>query len=143
MHDHSDWSEAEIRQAFNRFDANRSGKLDYRELRHALRALGADVGEAEATRVLQEFDRNKDGVLSLDEFRRLVQQRQRAAAPLSPGFFGGLEWSEKEIRHAFSRFDANSSGKLDYKELRQALRALGADVEHAEAVSVLQSCMPE
>jgi Ca2+-binding EF-hand superfamily protein len=101
------------------------------------------VGEAEATRVLQEFDRNKDGVLSLDEFRRLVQQRQRAAAPLSPGFFGGLEWSEKEIRHAFSRFDANSSGKLDYKELRQALRALGADVEHADAVSVLQSCMPE
>ena len=49
------------------------------------------MGEAEATRVLQEFDRNKDGVLSLDEFRRLVQQRQRAAAPLSPGFFGGLE----------------------------------------------------
>ena len=38
MHDHSDWSEAEIRQAFNRFDANRSGKLDYRELREALRA---------------------------------------------------------------------------------------------------------
>ena len=72
MHDHSDWSEAEIRQAFNRFDANRSGKLDYRELRHALRALGVDVTDRESVRVLQSYDEDGNGLISKAEFRKAV-----------------------------------------------------------------------
>ena len=49
---------ADVRAAFRRYDANRSGHIDYRELRAALKELGIRVDERDATRVLQEYDAN-------------------------------------------------------------------------------------
>ena len=135
MHDHSDWSEAEIRQAFNRFDANRSGKLDYRELRHALRALGADVTDRESVRVLQSYDEDGNGLMEIDEFRRLVHKMQRERRSVSSS---SARRSDAEIRGVFRQHDANNSSKLDYRELRSALRSLGVSTSSQEAVDILQ-----
>ena len=66
-----------MRAAFARFDANRSGKLDHRELRAALRQLGLDVGEGEATVILQRHDANNNGLLDVREFGSLVRQLGR------------------------------------------------------------------
>ena len=66
-----------MRAAFARFDANRSGKLDHRELRAALRQLGLDVDEAEATAILQRHDTNNNGLLDVREFGALVRQLGR------------------------------------------------------------------
>ena len=77
------WSDGEIRAAFERFDVNRSGKLDYSELRPALRHLGARSDSEEALRVLVAYDRNRDGVLSLAEFGELVHRMQGSAAMLT------------------------------------------------------------
>ena len=62
---------------------NRSGKLDYSELRPALRHLGARSDSEEALRVLVAYDRNRDGVLSLAEFGELVHRMQGSAAMLT------------------------------------------------------------
>ena len=66
-----------MRAAFARFDANRSGKLDHRELRAALRQLGLDVDEHEATAMLQRHDTNNNGLLDVREFGALVRQLGR------------------------------------------------------------------
>ena len=89
--------------AFVRFDANNSGKLDYRELRAALRHVGMRVVRLtptpsahpspiptptptptlgptpnqdgrEAAEVLRGYDEHGDGVLSMDEFTTLVRR---------------------------------------------------------------------
>ena len=60
--------------AFVRFDANNSGKLDHRELRAALRHLGMRVDGREAAEILRSYDDNGDGVLSMDEFTTLVRR---------------------------------------------------------------------
>ena len=60
--------------AFVRFDANNSGKLDNRELRAALRHLGMRVDGREAAEILRGYDDNGDGVLSMDEFTTLVRR---------------------------------------------------------------------
>ncbi len=70
----SRWSDAELREVFFRYDDNRSGKLDYKELQQVLGDLGLASDSAEATRLLQSFDRNNDGLLSLGEFSRLMRQ---------------------------------------------------------------------
>ena len=111
------WSDSDIRAAFRRFDANNSGKLDYRELRTALRGLGVDVNEREAVRVLQSYDEDGNGLMELDEFSRLVRQihiRGRRGS--------SSKWTDADVRRAFQKYDGNSSGKLDYKELRAALQ---------------------
>ena len=162
------YSGAEVRAAFDRFDANGSGRLDYRELRAALRAFGLDVDSGQATAILQQYDADGNGLLDLDEFSRLVGRlyelngldRSRAtpsthastsahagASPIAAIAAAGPvasastahRWSDSEVRAAFDRFDANGSGRLDYHELRAALRALaGLDVDSQDATAILQ-----
>ena len=117
--------------------------MDFKELQGALRGMGISSDSREATRLLQEHDRSGDGLLSLEEFTRLVRQLQGgAAAPLSSsssshGRGGGM--SDSEIQAAFRRYDANNSGKMDFKELRVALRGLGVNVDDTEATRILQT----
>ena len=158
------FSAAEVREAFARFDANRSGKLDHTELRSALRTFGLDVDSGQATAILQQYDNDGNGLLDVDEFGRLVGRlyelhgldRSRAtpsttahaaaspiaaiaaAGPMASGS-AARRWSDSEVRAAFDRFDANRSGRLDYSELRAALRALaGLELDSQEATAVLQ-----
>jgi Ca2+-binding EF-hand superfamily protein len=74
------WSDGDIRTAFVRFDTNRSGKLDQRELRAALRELGVDADEREAANVLQRYDANANGLMDVGEFTSLVRQLARSGA---------------------------------------------------------------
>ena len=134
----SKWTDADVRRAFQKYDANSSGRLDYKELRAALQDLGLRHDSDEAVRVLQQFDRSGDGLLSLDEFGKLVRQLADGAAPSSSLASGGRRWSDGDVRAAFVRFDANRSGKLDHRELRAALRELGVDADEREAANVLQ-----
>jgi len=68
---HQPRADATIRAVFERFDANRSGRLDYSELRNCLHALGIDVTPPEAARVLAQYDADRSGLMELDEFVRL------------------------------------------------------------------------
>ena len=52
---------ADVRAAFERFDVNRSGKLDYRELRNALQAAGLDLRQVNAEELLRRHDAYQDG----------------------------------------------------------------------------------
>ena len=47
---------SDIADTFERYDANRSGQLDYKELRNALQAMGLDVSEQKAAQLLQQPD---------------------------------------------------------------------------------------
>jgi hypothetical protein len=84
------FSGAEVREAFARFDANRSGRLDHTELRAALRAFGLDVDSQQATAILQQYDADGNGLLDVDEFGSLVRRLSglgspSAAAAKTPG----------------------------------------------------------
>lgn len=84
-----------VRSVFTRFDRNRSGRLDYRELRNALRALGLDVTTGEAASVLAAYDYDDSGLMEIDEFARLCRQLGHVERQLmSPGPRGTVvgEW---------------------------------------------------
>lgn len=82
-----------VRAAFDAFDADRSGYLDYRELRHALQYLGVDVGsDRAAAAVLYAYDDHPDGKLDLIEFGRLVQDvYERGGVFAAPDALGPIE----------------------------------------------------
>jgi hypothetical protein len=62
-----------VAAAFDHFDTNRSGFLDYRELRPALKLYGIDVSNEAAKQVVAAYDDRVDGVLDFDEFNELVR----------------------------------------------------------------------
>ena len=63
---------ARVRSAFQYFDRNGSGYLDYRELRNALEHYGIDTNTAGARKVLRRYDDRPDGKLDVGEFGALV-----------------------------------------------------------------------
>jgi Ca2+-binding EF-hand superfamily protein len=131
--------DATIKAVFDRFDVNQSGRLDYRELRTCLRALGLDVTSREAAEMLLTYDSDANGLMELLEFARLVHQLGYRPHPAAQPGGDGMVRIDATIKAVFDRFDVNQSGRLDYRELRTCLRALGMDVTRHEAAEVLLS----
>ena len=60
----------DVRTAFERYDINRSGKLDYKELRNALKDIrGIDASMEHAQYTLEKYDRDRSGLMELEEAR--------------------------------------------------------------------------
>ena len=60
-----------VAAAFARHDRNRSGYLDYAELREALHTAGADLSSEIARQLVLVYDERPDGKLDLGEFAEL------------------------------------------------------------------------
>lgn len=107
--------EAELRTVFANYDLDGDGSIDAREMRHAVRALGAPPAEAE--RLIEAYDTDGDGQIDFGEFAALVR-------PLHDN-------SASALRVVFDQFDLDGSGDIDRHELSVMLRKLGFEWQGA------------
>jgi Ca2+-binding EF-hand superfamily protein len=68
-------TQTHVRATFDRFDKNRSGTLEARELARLLEALGMEPDDDELARALEELDKDGSGSLSWDEFWKWWTER--------------------------------------------------------------------
>ncbi|GIQ88209.1 hypothetical protein KIPB_010410, partial [Kipferlia bialata] len=66
--DLSEEQKHEIREAFDIFDSDKSGRIDYHELKVAMRALGFDVKKEEIQKLMAEYDRDNTGEIGFEDF---------------------------------------------------------------------------
>ena len=78
---------------FEHFDKNRSGFLDYRELKNALIHMRYDVSTRDAIELLRAYDDNPDGKLDVGEFSRLVADLNTRVGPTMPPMVSHHPWS--------------------------------------------------
>jgi len=107
----------EIREAFNLFDTDGSGAINYRELKAAMRALGFDTNKEEMKRIIDEIDADGSGEIEFPEFMQMMT-----------GKMGAVD-SEAEIMKLFSRFDRSSKGYIDVNDVKHIAGELGEKVE--------------
>lgn len=62
-----DRSESDLREIFARFDRNKNGTIEARELATLLEALGRDPDDDDIRALFARFDTDKNGTISLDE----------------------------------------------------------------------------
>jgi Ca2+-binding EF-hand superfamily protein len=62
-------SERDLREIFSRFDRDRSGSIDARELGALLEALGKDPDDDDLRALFNRFDTDHNGRISFDELR--------------------------------------------------------------------------
>ena len=103
----------EIKEAFDLFDTDKSGSIDYHELKVAMRALGFDVRKQEVLKLMKEFDREDTGLIEYASFVDIMTQKMAERDP------------EEEIRKAFALFDDDSTGAITLQNLRRVARELG------------------
>ena len=73
-------SEAEIREAFNAFDADGSGFISSSEIQNALGKMGVTLSAEEANKLISVFDANKSGKMEFGEFLQLVKEAEKGKA---------------------------------------------------------------
>lgn len=76
----TDDQRAEIQEAFELFDTDKSGSIDYHELKVAMRALGFPVRKEEVRRLIEEYDRHNTGNVDSDAFLEISTANRESAA---------------------------------------------------------------
>ena len=64
--------EEDLRDAFNMFDADRSGFIDRDEVRALMKKLAQTLTEEEIDAIMEEVDTDGDGEISFEEFRAMM-----------------------------------------------------------------------
>lgn len=134
----------EINEAFQLFDLDKDGHIDFHELRVAMKALGFEVPRQEVAEILRVH-----GVAApLANERGKAQgagqsQPQRSLLPL--GTFQTLMASRilardprDEILRAFELFDEGGKGKISLADLRRVARELGEGLQEEELQAMIE-----
>ncbi|KAJ4359096.1 Calcium-binding component of the spindle pole body (SPB) half-bridge [Ascochyta clinopodiicola] len=142
----------EISEAFNLFDLDKDGYIDYHELKVAMKALGFDLPKQEILGILQQHGStsaaNQSGkapardsaraaaqasyapparpLLSFQSFQSLMAQRILARNP------------EDEILRAFELFDEGGKGRITLQDLQRVARELGETLGNDELVAMIE-----
>merc|ERR1719181_689681 len=69
---------AEIQEAFNIFDVDSSGSIDYRELKAAMKALGVVVKKEELKKMITDVDADGSGSVEFPEFLSMMTAKMSA-----------------------------------------------------------------
>ena len=140
-----------LEAVFDRFDLNKDGLLDQREVGAMVDSLGYDVDAGYVGGLMGlfgNFDHDASGSIEVGEFNSLWVQLGGtalvsdgravvAAAPSGPGPPSGpappsgppLGGGAESLEAAFDRFDLNKDGLLDRREVRAMADSLGYDVD--------------
>ncbi|KAL9716674.1 Calcium-binding component of the spindle pole body (SPB) half-bridge [Leucoagaricus gongylophorus] len=123
----SEEQKQEIKEAFELFDADKDGLLDYHELKVAMRALGFDLKKAEVLKLLRDSEKGKDyqGMMDYDDFLRIMTERILARDPM------------EEIKRAFQLFDDDNTGKITLRNLRRVAKQFGDRLEDEELQAMI------
>jgi Ca2+-binding EF-hand superfamily protein len=95
-----------------------------------LSPAGSDAARARVSRaaaILRQYDADGTKSLGLEEFAALLGDLSSHSAASSSA--GG---DAADIGVAFTRFDADNSGSIDAKELKQALKHLGIEASNQQ-----------
>ena len=63
----------EIKEAFELFDTDKDGCIDYHELKVAMRALGFEMKKAEVVKILREGELGGEGLMDWNGFNRISE----------------------------------------------------------------------
>jgi len=116
----------EIREAFDLFDADKTGTIDYHEFKVAVRALGFPAKKAELRTMIREEDPRETGSVNRKQFERILVRKYESRKP------------EEEILKAFKLFDADGSGKISLSNMRAVVEELGEDIQEDELKAMIE-----
>ena len=103
----------EIREAFQKFDADGSGGIDVKELKIAMRALGFVVSRDEISKMVIRVTGSKASSINFMQFQDIVGQKILERDPMN------------EINKAFDLFDKDHNGKISLYDLKASVNELG------------------
>ena len=119
----------DIQEAFEQFDAEQTGSIDYHELKVAIRALGFEVSKEEAHRLAASADHAKSGRIDAQSFTEIMSRKIEERDP------------DEDIAKAFELFDDDGTG-IGLTQLRRVAADLGEDIDDSELEAMITEFAP-
>jgi len=98
---------SEIKEAFDLFDPDGTGKIAIKDLKIALRALGFEPTMKEIQTLVADVTPECSNSLSYEEFMKIMLIKMTA------------EESQSEILRAFRLFDDDKTGKISFENIKR------------------------
>ena len=110
----NDLEKQEILEAFKLFDSDLDDKLDYHELKVALKALGFEIKKQDLQKLMSDYDVDSlNGKITIDDFNEIAKQMILDRDP------------QEDLKKAFKLFAEDSSSKISFRNLRKISKELG------------------
>ncbi|VDM19259.1 unnamed protein product [Hydatigera taeniaeformis] len=110
----------EIQEAFELFDVDKTGYIDTKDLKVAMRALGFEPKKEEIKKLIAEYDPEGRGVLSFSDFLRMMSLKMQDKD------------AREEVLKAFKLFDDDETGAISFKNLKRVAKELGENLTDEE-----------
>lgn len=101
-----------MKEAFDVFDADKSGAIDLGELKNAIVALGLEHSAEKITNLLKDLDKNGDNSIDFEEFLTML------------GFYNKDLTDEDHLKELYKVF-AQSNGKITVEDFRRVASQVG------------------
>eukprot|EP00920_Eleutheroschizon_duboscqi_P026504 GHVT01065207.1.p1 GENE.GHVT01065207.1~~GHVT01065207.1.p1 ORF type:complete len:164 (+),score=45.83 GHVT01065207.1:301-792(+) len=108
----SEEQKLELKEAFDLFDQEKTGSIDYHELKVSMRALGFNVKKADVQELMKEYDKQQSGRIDYSDYLEIMTHKFAERDP------------QEEMLKAFKLFDDDNTGKISLKNLRRVAREL-------------------
>lgn len=116
----------EIKEAFDLFDTDGSEKIDAKELKVAMRALGFEPKKEEIKKLIADIDKDGSGQIDFAEFLEMMTTKMSERD------------SKEEIIKAFRLFDDDETGKISLKNLRRVAKEIGEAMSEEELAEMIE-----
>ena len=116
----------EIKEAFDLFDTDATGKIDAKELKVVMRALGFEPNREEIRRMITEIDRSGTGSIEYQDFLDLMTYKMSERDPI------------EEMRKAFRLFIDDDSDRISIRHLKRVAKELGEGMSEDELNEMIE-----
>lgn len=117
----------DLKEAFDLFDKEGTGKINVKELKVAIRALGFEPKKDEMRKMINEVDKDGTGKLSFDDFVFLMSWKMSEKD------------SREDIVKAFRLIDEEETGKINLQQLQRVATMIGDDISLEELQEMIDA----
>jgi Ca2+-binding EF-hand superfamily protein/uncharacterized protein YkwD len=115
----------EIKDAFDLFDVEKTGKIETKDLRQAMENQGFQYKSPTIFKMVCELDVEGRNRVDFDEFLDMMTENVVD------------ESSKEEVRKVFNLFDVDQTGYIELKNLRQIARELGENLKEEDIIELI------
>eukprot|EP00930_Biecheleria_cincta_P027602 TRINITY_DN19360_c0_g1_i1.p1 TRINITY_DN19360_c0_g1~~TRINITY_DN19360_c0_g1_i1.p1 ORF type:complete len:673 (+),score=155.68 TRINITY_DN19360_c0_g1_i1:51-2069(+) len=128
-----------VQQIFDRFDADRTGRLDKLELRQIFKTIGPDLSVNMIEFIMKDLDKGGDGYVTSNELLAWINDGSEAAVAAYEVIKEETgEAMAARVREVFNRFDTDGGGILDSSELKHLLHTLSPEFTTSDVSDLLK-----
>ena len=113
----------EIKEAFDLFDSESTGKINAKKLKAAMRALGFEPKKEEIRKILSEVDKSGEGIIRFDDFLDIMTPKILERGP--------IEERKKD-------FHEEGQDKISLQSLIRVAKELGENLSIEELQEMLE-----